>query len=476
MKIDRKIKYFTLIQLFIHIIAIHCLPEKSIVIVIPSFNNKDWYKQNLDSVFTQNYQNYQVIYIDDCSTDGTGNLVRQYVTEHNLENKISIFSNNRRRSALPNLFNAIHSCNDTDIIAILDGDDWFAHENVLSYFNEIYKDPNVWITYGTYKDLAVDYDNFYGSDLSFDWVKNNFLENEVRAAFTPGHIKTFYASLFKKIKLSDLFYEGKFAPSSYDIAINIPLFGMGKDHIKWIPEITCIHNLLNHLNDSKVDSTLQYSVHVTLQKTIPPYEKCSTKENVTNTSMIDTDCILFATNYGFNLDIIIDSIRHYISGLKQIYIISDKIAQTSDNNIKYVLASSNEITTWLDELKVKETKKLLLMSDNLIVTKSIDLNEALKECQLMQAAALCCINQTNNIDNSFIEFPVEEIGLSTKYFVYQTKAAKGFWKKLLYPRMMVIDKNYFISSIKDNKFFSLMDLMEQLKTIELNNNDIVIVY
>ena len=46
------------------------------VIVIPSYNNAQWYKRNLDSVFAQTYKNFSVIYLDDCSPDGTGQLVK----------------------------------------------------------------------------------------------------------------------------------------------------------------------------------------------------------------------------------------------------------------------------------------------------------------------------------------------------------------------------------------------------------------
>jgi hypothetical protein len=45
--------------------------EKNLTVIISSYNNKDWYRYNLDSVITQKYSNYQVLYIDDCSPDGT---------------------------------------------------------------------------------------------------------------------------------------------------------------------------------------------------------------------------------------------------------------------------------------------------------------------------------------------------------------------------------------------------------------------
>ena len=55
--------------------------EKPIVVVIPSYNNERWVENNLTSVFKQNYQNYRVIYVDDCSTDNTYKHVMELIEQ-----------------------------------------------------------------------------------------------------------------------------------------------------------------------------------------------------------------------------------------------------------------------------------------------------------------------------------------------------------------------------------------------------------
>ena len=42
---------------FLCIVAVCATPEKEFVIVAASYNNKDWYKRNLDSIFKQQYGN-----------------------------------------------------------------------------------------------------------------------------------------------------------------------------------------------------------------------------------------------------------------------------------------------------------------------------------------------------------------------------------------------------------------------------------
>ena len=51
--------------------------ERPIVVIVPSYNNYKWCNSNIDSVLNQNYNNYRVIYINDCSSDETGEVTSQ---------------------------------------------------------------------------------------------------------------------------------------------------------------------------------------------------------------------------------------------------------------------------------------------------------------------------------------------------------------------------------------------------------------
>src|SRR5262245_39461310 len=123
---------------------------KKIAIVIPSYNNRQWYKRNLVSLCAQDYDNFRAIYVDDCSSDKTGELVEKFIADNNLGDRIHLIRNPVRVGAMQNLYNLIHSCDDNEIIMILDGDDWLAHNGVLKKINEVYSDSNCWMTYGQY--------------------------------------------------------------------------------------------------------------------------------------------------------------------------------------------------------------------------------------------------------------------------------------------------------------------------------------
>ena len=235
--------------------------ESPIKVIIPSFNNKNWYKLNLSSIFSQNYSNYEIIYIDDCSTDDTSNLVEKFMCENNIpQKKFKVIKNKHRVTALNNIYCAIHKyCEDYDIIAIVDGDDWLAHDSVLKDINNMYKDTNIWSTYGTYADLDTNSIALVGNlDPPITYPKNS---RSIQSfdCFVPGHLHTFYAWLFKKIHLKDLFFEGEIAKASYDGAIYIPLMEMGFKHTINIKNITYIHNVITNANDHKINGGWQRS-------------------------------------------------------------------------------------------------------------------------------------------------------------------------------------------------------------------------
>jgi glycosyltransferase involved in cell wall biosynthesis len=240
--------------------------EKPLVVIIPSYNNVRYYKRNLDSVLAQQYKNFRVIYIDDQSFDGTGALVEEYLKDHSQAARVQLVKNAQRKGALANFYNAIHACNDEDIIVNLDGDDWFAHRDVLARINREYQEHNAWLTYGSYR--------------TFPWARKGVcapIEDSIhalcsyrRAPWVSSHTRTYYAWLFKKIKKEDLQENGSFLKVSCDVALMLPMLEMaGLEHIRYIPEVTYMYNVATPLNDYKVRVLEQHRMDSMLRSKQP---------------------------------------------------------------------------------------------------------------------------------------------------------------------------------------------------------------
>jgi glycosyltransferase involved in cell wall biosynthesis len=52
----------------------------SVSIIVPNFNHSSFLRKRLDSIFNQTYQDFEVILLDDCSTDNSVELLKQYST------------------------------------------------------------------------------------------------------------------------------------------------------------------------------------------------------------------------------------------------------------------------------------------------------------------------------------------------------------------------------------------------------------
>lgn len=252
-------------------ITVNGKTERPMVVVVCSYNNKDWYKKNLDSIFSQNYSNYKVVYMDARSPDGTGDLVEQYVQERGQTHRVTLVRNKDRKLKTENFYNAVHRyCDDNRIVVDVDGDDWLAHSNVLNVINEAYADQDLWLTYGNYVCCPDQYKSLCKS------IPENIIRDSSyrRSAWMTSHLQTFYAWLFKKIKKEDLMYDGKFLEMTSDLAFIFPMLEMAgsRNRVKFITEVLYVHNVKNPISDWRKNSPLQCRLAKVIRNR-PPYDK-----------------------------------------------------------------------------------------------------------------------------------------------------------------------------------------------------------
>lgn len=236
--------------------------EKPIVVIVPSYNNKEWYGRNLDSIFAQKYANYHVVYIDDCSPDGTGDLVAQYIQEKNVADKITLIKNETNKGAMANIYTAVMMQPDDPnlIMVTVDGDDWLTTPQALQIVNNAYQDPDVWMTYGSYRVYP---QGVIGQCCEFPtWVKarNAYRQFESVGANRCSHLRTFYAWLFKQIPTERFMRNGSFLSVNCDKAQMFAMLELAGGRYKFIPEVLYAYNCATALNDYKVRLQEQLTV------------------------------------------------------------------------------------------------------------------------------------------------------------------------------------------------------------------------
>ncbi len=264
-------RFLLVVLFFVTHITMHAkrvIPEKHFVIVCAGYNNKDWYRWNLDSLLNQQYSNYHIIYVDDASTDGTADLVRQYIKEKNAQERVTLICNTQNQGALANHYAVIHSCRDSDIIINVDADDALAGNWVLNYMNRVYADPTIWLTYGQFMEYPYNRIGFCHA-MPVDVVVHNRFRSYQDI---PSHMRTFYAGLYKKIKKEDLMKDGVFFDMDADIATMFPMIEMARDHFTFIDRVVYLYNAQNPINDHKKSKARQRELDLYI-RSLPRYEK-----------------------------------------------------------------------------------------------------------------------------------------------------------------------------------------------------------
>lgn len=143
-------------------------------IIIPNFNNGKWLEKCLNSVLNQTYKNYEIIFIDDMSTDNSLEIANKLLKNHKvLRVPYKKYNGGTRNIGIMEATG--------DYIVCIDSDDWLKSENTLKEINEQLEDEDVmFLGFDLYKD---------GTEGLFPFVPNyetleQAFKNDVCAVWT----------------------------------------------------------------------------------------------------------------------------------------------------------------------------------------------------------------------------------------------------------------------------------------------------
>ena len=106
------------------------MKDIKISILMPTYNDEKTIIETFDSIINQTYENYELIIVNDGSTDDSEKTIKEYIKKHKLENKF-IYHYQENADQLNAIKNAI-SYASGDYFYILHSDDLFDDNNVLN--------------------------------------------------------------------------------------------------------------------------------------------------------------------------------------------------------------------------------------------------------------------------------------------------------------------------------------------------------
>lgn len=124
--------------------------EKGLVsIIMPSYNTAPYIKETIQSVLDQTYQNWELIIVDDCSTDNVDEFVASIKDE-----RIRYFKNEKNSGAAVSRNRALREAKGR-WIAFLDSDDLWMPEKLEKQISFMEKNGYSF-SYTNYKEIDVD--------------------------------------------------------------------------------------------------------------------------------------------------------------------------------------------------------------------------------------------------------------------------------------------------------------------------------
>ena len=147
-----------------------------ISIAMTTYNGEKYILDQLESILNQTRNADEVIICDDCSTDNTPNIIKEFIQKRNLENwtfNINPYNKGWKKNFLDTI-----NMTTGDIIFCADQDDIWIEDKIDSMYNVMIKNPNVYCLAGLFE--TINHDN--------EAINFNRLNKINRKKYNPNEI------------------------------------------------------------------------------------------------------------------------------------------------------------------------------------------------------------------------------------------------------------------------------------------------
>lgn len=168
--------------------------DKLVSIPILTYNGEKYLKEQLDSIFNQTYKNIEVLVFDDCSKDGTKEILEKYHKSHGLKFTI----NEKNLGLRENSVLSFKACKG-DYIAPADQDDIWKEDKIEKLVNNIGEHTLIYTDSIPIDENGKQLEKFYFQQFS------KLIEGSNNKSFFFSNCISAHAMLFKRELLEDIF-------------------------------------------------------------------------------------------------------------------------------------------------------------------------------------------------------------------------------------------------------------------------------
>lgn len=197
-----------------------------ISVIVPVYNTEKYLRRCLDSIVNQSFKDIEIIVVNDCSSDNSLNIIREYMEQ---DNRI-ILINKEKNEGLSAARNSGIKLAKGEYIQHIDSDDWIEQ----NYFKEVYQcaiENNADIVIS---DFYKDFDNgniFYMEDQNIIITKNITLIENV--CFLKGFPAIWNKLIRRKLYIENNIFHPLGISIGEDLYVILKLFFFSKKIIKY---------------------------------------------------------------------------------------------------------------------------------------------------------------------------------------------------------------------------------------------------
>ena len=215
-------------------------------VLMPVFNGEKYLRESIQSVLTQTYPTFELIIVNDNSTDGTEQII------HSFKDKRIHYLKNSKKLGLAGNRNAALKAAKGELIAILDADDIAQLTRLEKQVHEFTNNPEL-VCCGSWAEVIDE----SGNSKQF-WkfpIDSNLLKAFFYVQFPIVHSSAMFRT--KSLKKLQSGYNPEFAPAEdYDLCFR--LLKIGQVHV--IPEYLVKYRLHSNNTSSHFSQTISKTI------------------------------------------------------------------------------------------------------------------------------------------------------------------------------------------------------------------------
>lgn len=227
------------------------LRREQIKVCIPFYNPGPFLDNCISSLLEQDYMDVAFVFIDLGSTDDSALKVPVE------DPRVTLVSSAASGAQALHEFLRT-SCAPQDIVVLLDGEDWLARADALSFINRWYQERDCWAMYGQFRFTS----GHYGLALPFP---DQASFDNLRRDWCYPLICSFRAGLYHAIQAQDPAYTcmkdraGEWLTTAWDAALALAIFEVaGFAHVCFNDEVLSVYNLDSPLKAEKEELIRRY--------------------------------------------------------------------------------------------------------------------------------------------------------------------------------------------------------------------------